>query len=211
MNDRTCIVTRQCLTADQMIRFVAAPDGTVVADLKGRLPGRGCWVTASRECIEKAIAKKAFARALKADVKAPADLADSIEAQMVVALVGMINMARKAGQIVMGGAKVDAAIRSGKAVAVFHAVDAAADGVRKLDQARFAAVAAGSDEILSFRLLPAEEMTPISGDRNLIHLAVLAGQAGEGVVKRAKILDHYRNPAKGGRMAGDPAKETDTE
>jgi len=211
MNDRTCIVTRQCLAADRMIRFVAGPDGSVVPDLKGNLPGRGCWVTASRDCVEKAVAKKAFARALKAEVAVTADLAGSIDRQMAAALIGMINMARKAGAIVRGSAKVDAALRSGQAIAVFHAADAAADGVRKMDQARFAARAAGNGEIPSFRLLSAEEMASISGEGNLIHLAVLAGQAGEGVVKRAKILDRYRNPADSGRMAGHPAKETETE
>ncbi len=41
MNDRTCIVTRESGYADDMIRFVAGPDGAVVPDLKHELPGRG--------------------------------------------------------------------------------------------------------------------------------------------------------------------------
>ena len=48
MNDRTCIVTRQTLEPDLLLRFVAGPDGSVVPDIKRRLPGRGCWVTDSR-------------------------------------------------------------------------------------------------------------------------------------------------------------------
>ncbi len=48
----------------------------------------------------------------------------------------MMNMARKAGQFITGAAKVEAAVRSGEAIAVFHSLDAAADGVRKIDQAR---------------------------------------------------------------------------
>ncbi len=209
MSDRTCIVTRQCLPPERMIRFVAAPDGTVVADLKGNLPGRGCWVTADRASVERAIAKKAFARALKTRVEVPADLAERIDRQLVEALVGMTGMARKAGQIVLGAAKVSAAVRSGKAIAVFHAVGAADDSVRKVDQARHAAQAGGGAKIPSFHLLTAEEMAVISGEGNLIHLAVLAGQAGEGVVKRAKILDRYRRGDEGGQTAGRPAKETE--
>ncbi|PLU83733.1 DNA-binding protein, partial [Sinorhizobium medicae] len=63
-NNRTCIVTRESGSPEELIRFVAGPDGVVVADLKRQLPGRGCWVKAERQLVEKAVAKKLFARAL---------------------------------------------------------------------------------------------------------------------------------------------------
>ncbi|MDR6188094.1 putative RNA-binding protein YlxR (DUF448 family) [Agrobacterium pusense] len=44
VNGRMCIVTRQSGSPDELIRFVAGPDGDVVPDLKRQLPGRGCWV-----------------------------------------------------------------------------------------------------------------------------------------------------------------------
>jgi len=194
-----------------MIRFVAGPGDAVVADLKGKLPGRGCWVTARRDLVEKAARKDLFSRALKRKVAAPSDLADIIDRQMVDALTGMMNLARKAGQIVMGATKTESAVRSGQAVAVFHAADAAGDGIRKISQARHARTVSGEENIPSFKLLSAQEMAVISGEGNLIHLAVLAGQAGEGVVKRAKILDRYRGEAPTGRTAGRPAKETESE
>lgn len=194
-----------------MIRFVAGPDDTVVADLKGKLPGRGCWVTARRDLVEKAAGKDMFSRALKRKVDAPPDLAARIDRQLVDALTGMMNLARKAGQIVMGAAKTENAVRSGQAIAVFHAIEAAEDGVRKIDQARHARLSSAQGDIPSFRLLSAPEMAVILSEGNLIHLAVLAGQAGEGVVKRAKILDRYRDEAPTGRTAGQPAKETESE
>ena len=52
-----------------MIRFVLSPDSQVTPDLAARLPGRGAWVTASREAIELAVKKGAFSRAFKAQVK----------------------------------------------------------------------------------------------------------------------------------------------
>ncbi len=186
-----------------MIRFVAAPDGQVVADLKGNLPGRGCWVTARRDFIDKASAKNLFARALKTKVTVPPDLGGDIDQLLVRALTGMMGMARKAGQSVSGAAKVDAAVRSGEAIAVFHASDAAPDGVRKIDQARHAA---GRDDVAVFRLLSAQEMAFLGAGGEVIHLATLAGQAGEGVVKRAKMLERYRNEAETGS-----ARETETE
>tara|TARA_R110000751_G_scaffold71441_2_gene144662 strand:- start:22764 stop:23399 length:636 start_codon:yes stop_codon:yes gene_type:complete len=211
MNDRTCIVTRNSGSTDTMIRFVADPQGVVVADLKAQLPGRGCWVTAHKDCVRRAMEKNLFARALKTKVVVPDKLDETIDALMVSSLIGMMALARKAGQILIGGGKVDAAIRSGQVLAVFHATEAAADGVRKMDQARHARLVAAGTQTASFHLLSGEKLAIVTAGSNVIHLAVLAGQAGEGVVKRARMLDRYRNRAENGQMADDPAKETDTE
>lgn len=194
-SERMCIVTRQIGSPDELIRFVAGPDQTVVPDLKRQLPGRGCWVKPERALIEKAIAKKLFARALKTDVKAGPDLLDMMDRLMAQQLAGMISMARKASQFISGATKVDASVRSGKAIAVFHATDAAPDGVRKINQARKAwTLGSGAEsEIPSFRLFSEQEMDGLMGQNAFIHACALAGQAGEGVVKRAKMLERYRN------------------
>ncbi len=195
VNGRMCIVTRESGSPDELIRFVAAPDGTVIADLKRELPGRGCWVKIDRTLVDRAVAKKTFARALKADVKVAADLGETVDRLLAKQLMQMMNMARKAGQFVTGSAKVDAAVRSGAALAVFHSTGAADDGVRKIDQARKAwhLGMETEEEIPSFRLFSESEMEGVMGENAFIHAAVLAGQAGEGVVKRAKMLEQYRN------------------
>jgi predicted RNA-binding protein YlxR (DUF448 family) len=194
MNERMCIATRESLPADRMIRFVAGPDGSVVPDLKRALPGRGCSVKAERALIDKAVKKNIFARALKKDVKPAADLAEQVDRLLVKQLTGMMNMARKAGQFVSGTMKVDNAVRSGAALAVFHATDAAADGVRKISQARraWAMMMDEPEEPPAFQLMSYEEMQELMGDNAFIHAVALAGQAGEGVVKRAKLLETYR-------------------
>jgi len=194
VNGRMCIVTRESGSPESLIRFVAAPDGTIVPDLKRQLPGRGCWVTARRELVDKAVAKKLFARALKKEVRADAGLGQTVDRLLAQQLAGMMNLARKAGQFVSGSAKVDAAVRSGEALAVFHSTDAAADGVRKIDQARKAwHLGMETDaEIPAFHLLSRAEMDELMGQNAFIHAAVLAGQAGEGVVKRANLLEQYR-------------------
>lgn len=38
---RTCVVTREAASPESLLRFVEAPDGTVMPDLKRSLPGRG--------------------------------------------------------------------------------------------------------------------------------------------------------------------------
>ena len=195
VNDRTCIVSREAANPETMIRFVAGPDDSVVPDLRRKLPGRGCWVTADRAMIEKAVAKNIFARALKKKVSVDPAMAETIERLLVTDLAGMINLARKAGQFVSGSMKVDAAVRSGAAIAVMHATDAADDGVRKIDQARkaFHLGMETEAEIPSWRLFDSPTLEALMGENAFIHAAVLAGQAGEGVVKRANMLARYRS------------------
>jgi predicted RNA-binding protein YlxR (DUF448 family) len=204
VNGRMCIVTRESGSPETLLRFVAAPDGTIVPDLKRTLPGRGCWVSPSREAVDKAVAKKLFARALKRDVKADPELGAVVERLLVAQLIGMMNMARKAGQFITGAAKVEAAVRSGEAIAVFHSLDAAADGVRKIDQARKAwHLGTGADaEVPAYHLLTGAELDEQMGQNAFIHACVLAGQAGEGVVKRATLLETYRGHAPQGSGAG---------
>jgi hypothetical protein len=118
---------------------------------------------------------------------------------LVTQLTGMMNMARKAGQFISGTMKVDDAVRTGRGIAVFHATDAAGDGIRKITQARTAVkfMTDEEEEIPAFRLLSFDEMQELMGDNAFIHAVALAGQAGEGVVKRAKLLETYRGGSAG--------------
>jgi len=122
----------------------------------------------------------------------------------------MMNLARKAGQFVSGAMKVDAAVRSGEALAVFHAADAAADGVRKIDQARKAWKLGtnAEEDIPSFSFFTGAEMDDLLGQNAFIHAAALAGQAGEGVVKRATMLEKYRGAGQSGAGGGARRPQT---
>jgi len=194
VNDRMCIVTRERGQPDGLIRFVAGPDGSIVPDLRQGLPGRGCWVTAERSMVDQAVKRKLFARALKTQVTTDPDLGQVVDRLLCDSLFGMMNMARKSGQFITGSGKVEDAVRSGGAIALMHALDAADDGVRKLRQANTArAMGVKEAEIPVFRLFSAEELALALGDGAFIHAAALAGQAGQGVVKRAKMLARYRN------------------
>ncbi len=125
MNGRMCIVSRRSLPAEALIRFVAGPDGRVVPDLKRRLPGRGAHIEARRAVVETALKRKLLPRALKRELSGVETLPRDVEALLVRAAAGALALARKAGQITTGAAKVDAAVRSGKALAVLHASDGA--------------------------------------------------------------------------------------
>lgn len=204
MNGRMCIVSRRSLEADLLVRFVAAPDGRLVPDLKRRLPGRGAHVEARREVVELAVKRRIFSRALKQDVSGLETLADDLDALLVRSALGSLGLARKAGQIVTGSAKVDAALRTGKAAASLHASDAAPDGVRKLDGARHAGEVSGrARPTPMFRLLGADEMSLALGGENVVHAAILPGSAGMALVKRLEALSAYRGE-KAGRDGESP-------
>ncbi len=192
MNDRTCIVSRQRREPDELVRFVVGPDGAVVPDLKRNLPGRGCWVTADRLHVEKAVAKNLFARAFKRQVDVPVDLADAFERLLVRSALGAVGLARKAGAVALGAAKVDNAVRSGEALLVLHATDASHDGVRKITQARRATAHLGGPEIRAYKLFSEADLSLALGGTNVIHAAVLAQEAGKAAEKRLVALDRYR-------------------
>jgi predicted RNA-binding protein YlxR (DUF448 family) len=200
MNERTCIVTRQAGEPDGLIRFVVGPDMTVVPDLKRRLPGRGCWVTADRSHVDEAARRNLFSRALKAKVTPPAHLGQLVDSLLARAALGAMGLARKAGQVVLGAAKVEGAVRSGKALLTLHAAEAAPDGVRKIDQARRATVHAGGPDIPFYKLFSEAELGLALGGTNVIHAAVLAGDTGRAVLKRVSALDRYRGGSPEDRM-----------
>ena len=124
--ERRCIVTRESRPKAGLIRFVAGPDGEIVPDVAGRLPGRGIWVSADAAALRQAAGKGLFARAAEAPVRVPADLAERVEALLAQRLVEPIALARKAGQAVAGLEKTKAALVSGEAALLVQAADGSA-------------------------------------------------------------------------------------
>jgi predicted RNA-binding protein YlxR (DUF448 family) len=129
---RTCIVTGQEATPERMIRFVVGPQGEVVPGLARKLPGRGLWVRAERAAVEQAMARKAFAKAARAAVSAPADLAERVERLLLVRVLEDLSRARRAGRAVSGFVKVEQMIGRGRAGLLIVASEADGDGMTKL-------------------------------------------------------------------------------
>src|SRR3954467_5616118 len=77
---RTCAVSREVRPIDELIRFVVSPQSEVVPDLKRRLPGRGLWVSASRQAVAEAVRRNQFSKGFKREVRAAATLAADTEA-----------------------------------------------------------------------------------------------------------------------------------
>jgi ribosomal protein L7Ae-like RNA K-turn-binding protein len=103
-----------------------------VPDVAARLPGRGLWLTPRRDIVERAVAKRLFARAARQPVAVSADIADRVEALLAQRCIDAVGLARRAGLAVGGFERVSDAARTGKAALLLAAVDGAAGARRKL-------------------------------------------------------------------------------
>ncbi len=173
--ERRDIVTGQVMDESLLIRFVAGPAGVVVPDLARKLPGRGIWVAADRASVQAAAKKGLFARAAKAKLSAPGDLADQVELLLKRRLLAGLGLAKRGGDLISGFEKVSSAITSGKAAWLIEASDGAADGRRKLwAQTRKQARPQGV-----FGVFSSDELGLALGLENVIHTAFLAGRAAD--------------------------------
>lgn len=129
---RQCIVTRESLPQDALIRFVQSPDGIAVPDVSGKLPGRGAWVTARRDTIDEAVKKGAFSRAFKARTDAADDLTGLVERQLAKRCIGLLGMAKKAGEAIIGFDQVRDYLRKAAPGYLIEAADGSEDGRNKV-------------------------------------------------------------------------------
>ncbi|MEV3913564.1 YlxR family protein [Streptomyces canus] len=71
--ERTCVGCRQRTAKTDLLRIVAIEDACV-PDPRGTLPGRGAYVHPALVCLDQAVRRRAFTRALRApgalDIKA---------------------------------------------------------------------------------------------------------------------------------------------
>lgn len=188
--ERMCAVTREVRPVGELLRFVAAPDGTVVPDLKCKLPGRGVWVTANRSTVAAAVKRNAFRRALRAEVTTPADLAEGVEKLLCRAVLDALSIAHKAGLIVTGFTRVEAAIAQEDVVALIRASDAARDGADKIGAAlkrRF-----GDSQLPVIDVFAGTYLDLALGRPNVVHAALLAGQAGAAFLARWQKFQRFR-------------------
>src|SRR5688572_28473619 len=172
---RKSIATGEVLPEERLVRFVAGPGGLVVPDVARKLPGRGMWVEADRAMVELAAKKGAFARSAKAQLKAPADLADQVEALLRRRLLQALGLARRSGELISGFDRVSEALNKRRVAWLIEAAEGSADGRRKLlSLARKQASPPGLIGVFS-----GAELDLALGLENVIHLALLAGRGAD--------------------------------
>src|ERR1700710_2163906 len=92
---RMCAVTRQVRPIDELIRFVVAPSGEVIADLKRKLPGRGLWVSASHRAVAEAVRRNHFNKGFKRNVHVATTLPEDTGNLLVRGVIEALAMAAK--------------------------------------------------------------------------------------------------------------------
>jgi predicted RNA-binding protein YlxR (DUF448 family) len=190
--ERTCALSRALKPVSEMIRFVVGPGGDAVPDIKRKLPGRGIWITATRAAIEDSVKRNVFARGFKREVRVARDFAAQVERLLERATLDALAIAAKAGLVVGGFAKVEAAIGRNDILALIHASDGAAEGKRKLDAALHRNTAENPREIAMIDAFSGAQLDLALNRPNVVHAALLAGPGSETFLARAVRLVRFR-------------------
>lgn len=130
--ERRCIASGALRPKEELLRFVAGPDGVVVPDIGGRLPGRGLWLSPERDLVQMACAKNLFAKAARAPLRTPDDLVGQTERLLTRRCLDLLGLAKRTGEAVAGYEKVSFWLGAGKASLLLQAADAAEGGRKKI-------------------------------------------------------------------------------
>ncbi|OUS37888.1 hypothetical protein A9Q94_04620 [Rhodobacterales bacterium 56_14_T64] len=192
--DRKCLATGEVQPKHGLVRFVIGPDGQVVADIMGKLPGRGVYVTAEREALELSVKKKLFSRGFKTQVTMPDGLVDEVERQILRRLVELLSLARKSGAAVGGYEKVKDWLAKEEAQVLIQAIDGSGRGKSKLSTPHMGSY---------IGCLTADELGMAFGRQTVIHAALASGGLSKRVVEEAQRLQGMRKTVGGtGRTEG---------
>jgi uncharacterized protein len=211
---RRCIVTRERLPKERMIRFVVGPDRRIVPDLTARLPGRGIWLSASKDVLESGGARedrrqeggrqkekqgdgsqrsmeqrhlaRAFARAARGPVVVPSDLSVLLQTALVRRIGECLGLARRAGQAVAGYEKAREALRTGRYRLVLQASDGS-----EAERSRF--LSGFGPDLAIIDPLPGEALGRVFGRDYVVHVAVAPGKLAESLVVEAGRLAGLKN------------------
>jgi predicted RNA-binding protein YlxR (DUF448 family) len=183
-----------------MIRFVVAPDRTVLPDLAARLPGRGIWLSARGDVIETARTRGVFAKAARGSVTVPPDLLSGLQAALVRRIGEHLGLARRAGQAVAGFDKAREWL-TGRAALVVQASDGSA-----VERARFLGAWAGP----VVAPLDATSLGAVFGRDHAVHVAVARGRLAERIAMEAERLAGLMRPSGAdGGGGGDAPRRTE--
>ena len=165
--ERRCLVTRESLPVDRLVRFVVDPQGVVVPDVEGRLPGRGLWLRASRDTVNKACAGRVFAKAAREAASVETGLADRVERQLTRRCLDLVGLARRTGDAVAGFEKAKEFLRRRRPGLIFVASDGA-EGARDR-------IAGATPAVPVVELLSSAELGAVFGRDRTVNVVVAEG------------------------------------
>lgn len=199
---RRCLASGQVLPKTALLRFVVNPEGVVVPDLAERLPGRGLWLQARRDMMDKACARNLFAKAAKRQVRVPDDLSRQVERLALKRCLDLLGLARRAGAVAAGFEKVRSALRAGEVGLLVQADDAAADGRDKVR----ALARAVAPEVPLAAFCDAAALGAAVGRESAVHVVIAPGRFAESLETEIRRLAALRGAADQENGVGTPAE-----
>lgn len=187
-----CALTGKLLPREKTIRFVIGPDNTVIADLSEELPGEGIRLLGYRGTLEASIRDGSFKELfdkkwLDGDPVISASFLDKIESQLMDKVLGLIGLARRAGSVLNGFAKVEGSLKSGKCKLLLTASDGAEDGRMKMTRL------AEAVECQQVTILPSARLSMALGQTNVIHAGIIGSGWAERLNASIDRLSLYVN------------------
>ena len=165
------------------------PDGAAVPDLKNKLPGRGLWISATREALGEATGARPLPAGSSGRSACPQTLSSRRNA-LERAVLDALAMAGKARSVAAGFAKVEAALEKEDVIALLHAAGASSDGIRKLQAAARRHRSGPPPAEIGF--LTTAQLDLALNRPNVVHAALLAGPASETFLARCRRLERFR-------------------
>ena len=184
---RRCIASGISGPVSRMVRFVVGPEDQVVPDVDNRLPGRGLWLSATRDMVETAASKRLFAKAARSNVTVPANLADMVAELLRRRCLNHLGLARRAGLVTAGGEKVRAQIAAGRVAVLLEAADGSLSERRK-----FTALVPDTPVVDAFT---SSELGGALGRDNVIHVALAEGRLTRTLLDDAARYDGLKRPS----------------
>ena len=186
---RQCLLTGDRLSKAQMIRFVVGPDGKIVADLKAKLPGRGLWLTARRDCLEQAIKKRRFSSAAKCAVEVPGAIGDDIERLLARNCLNLFGLAQKSGLLATGFEKVLEWVDTKALTAAIEATDGQPDGRKKV----LNRLVHQPGDVLVIGCFSRDELSLALGRENVVHAALETSSLAKTIRTEIGRLEGFRD------------------
>lgn len=134
---RTCLITRQEYPREYLVRFVVDPQGEVVEDWSGVLPGRGFYIFPSPANLEAMLKRPAVLRKMAGShpLRLPdrVVLLDRVGAALTRRLMDSLGLARRIGSLRMGLRATAETLAGGEVPLILLAADTAANTRQKLN------------------------------------------------------------------------------
>lgn len=185
LETRKCILTGEVRKKSDLLRFALLPNGDFIPDFNKKFKGKGIYVSNSKSLLDKAFKTVKIGKILHCNVNPCQNLSELVEKVLAAKGLEALNLARKSGNLLFGFEKVKESILKGKAAFVIEAVDAGADGKKKMS-----ALCANLEKIVIY---DSKTLERAFNRDTVIHLAVLKSEISSMVYNNLKKYENYLN------------------